>query len=465
MKIYHIGLDFGTYQSKACIYDIDTSEHEFFKFPSNHSFFLSSRVAEKSDGRFEYGEAQSTAIKNEYYYFKIASAEDDEFIKDCTPEFLSVIYLTFLLFTIKQIYYQRNEKREVGGGLLSSLLSRQKKDNVIKFTIQMGIPTEWSQEKNLKRKRKFENILMLAEMLQLKYKTLNSFLEISKSQLINDIKDLHNSNSYTFSSKQIFEEKLNDLGLSVYPETAAGLYFILETKQLLPGYYAIMDIGGGSTDLSFFRIEANKKIAYLASESYIMAANNVYAEFAKNEHSVDVLRRAEEDIQKTITNGSWTGNQSIRIALRKVNESLDKIVYKLFHKRVYHFSQGMVKKYKDQPIILYGGGALLPVINEGSVMIHDNGNKTSLTMPITYMNKDKINKYTSIINILPSDDSWKKDFVMLVVALGLSYRKSNTTAIWLKEYHSTDGDTRKNLIPHPVNEGMFIYDVLNSKWN
>ena len=485
MKEYNIGLDFGTYQSKACVYDLDRREHEFFKFPSNQSFFLASRVAEKDGGLFEYGNGKANISKKEYHYFKIAAAEDDEFISetfgnskkessfykfnefnDCTPEFLSVIYLTYLLFTIKESYYKSNEKNGSGRGLIGGLLARQKNAEKIKFTVQMGIPTEWSQEKNLKRKRKFENILMLAEMLQLKYNTLSSFLEIPKHQLINDIKALYNSNSYTFDSKEAFDAKLNDLGISVYPETAAGLYFILETKQLLPGYYAIMDIGGGSTDLSFFRIERDKKIAYLASESYMMAANNVYAQYAQNELSVVALRAAEEDIQESIKNEKWSKNSDIIKALNKIDENLDKIVYKLFHKRVYHFSQGMVKKYKDQPIILYGGGSLLPILNKGNVMIHDNGNKASLTMPITYMGKDKINKYTTIINILPSDESWKQDFVMLVVALGLSYIKSDTTAIWLKEYHSTDGDSsNNNLVPHPVNEGMFIFDVLNSKWN
>lgn len=482
MKTYHIGLDFGTYQSKACVYDIDRREHEFFRFPSSQSFFLASRVAEKDNGLFEYGNSLSNISKKEYHYFKIAAAEDDEFISetygnartesgyytfnDYTPEFLSVIYLTYLLFTIKESYYKRNEKNDFSGGLIGGLLARKKQADKIRFTVQMGIPTEWSQEKNLKRKRKFENILMLAEMLQLKYNTLSSFLEMPKSQLIIDIKTLYNSNSYDFDSKEAFEAKLNDLGISVYPETAAGLYFILETKQLLPGYYAIMDIGGGSTDLSFFRIETDKKIAYLASESYMMAANNVYAQYAQNELSVSALKIAEEDIKKSIEKGSWSENSEILSALSNVVENLDKIVYKLFHKRVFHFSHSMVNKYKDQPIILYGGGSLLPILDSGRVMIHDNGNRTSLTMPIAYMEKDKINEYTTIINVLPSDESWKRDFVMLVVALGLSYIKSDTTAIWLKEYHSSDADSENNnLVPHPVNEGMFIFDVLNSKWN
>ena len=212
MKTYHIGLDFGTYQSKACVYDVDKNEHEFFRFPSNQSFFLPSRVAEKNDGCFEYGNDKTRLPRKEYHYFKIAAAEDDEFISetygnssitssfykfneynDCSPEFLSVIYLTYLLFTIKESYQSQNNKKVPGTGLIGRLLSRQNEENSSKFTIQMGIPTEWSQEKNLFRKRKFENILLLAEVLQKKYKNLAYFLHVPKSQLIKDIKEIYES--------------------------------------------------------------------------------------------------------------------------------------------------------------------------------------------------------------------------------------------------------------------------------
>ena len=191
MKTYHIGLDFGTYQSKACVYDLERNEHEFFRFPSNQSFFLPSRVAEKSDGCFEYGDNRTSLPQKEYHYFKIAAAEDDEFISetygnskantgfykfneynDCSPEFLSVIYLTYVLYTIKESYHSPNEKKVPGTGLIGRLFSRQIDEIKIKFTVQMGIPTEWSQEKNLFRKKKFENILLLTEILQKKYKKL-----------------------------------------------------------------------------------------------------------------------------------------------------------------------------------------------------------------------------------------------------------------------------------------------------
>ncbi len=48
-------------------------------------------------------------------------------------------------------------------------------NNKVRFTTRVGIPTEWSQKNNLKRKRKFENILFLTEKLQEIYQTVNDF--------------------------------------------------------------------------------------------------------------------------------------------------------------------------------------------------------------------------------------------------------------------------------------------------
>jgi hypothetical protein len=123
----------------------------------------------------------------------------------------------------------------------------------------------------------------------------------------------------------------------------------------------------------------------------------------------------------------------------------------------------MVSNYSDQPIIIYGGGVYLPKINEGRIEIHDSGNQVSLDV-VTYIEKQKIERYAAIINILPKDESWKEHFPLLVVALGLSYIKPSISADWFddEQYNARDGDERVE-VPHPVNEGFYIYDVLSSR--
>jgi len=124
----------------------------------------------------------------------------------------------------------------------------------------------------------------------------------------------------------------------------------------------------------------------------------------------------------------------------------------------------MVSKYCNQPIILYGGGARLPVLNSGKIMIHDNG-CISINIDHTYLEKDDIERFTSIINIIPYDQSWRTDFSLLVVALGLSYIKPVSSAEWFNtsEYNWKDGSNPQE-VQHPFNEDCYIYDVLNSKF-
>jgi hypothetical protein len=152
-----------------------------------------------------------------------------------------------------------------------------------------------------------------------------------------------------------------------------------------------------------------------------------------------------------------------------VNQTLDRLTYKLFNRRVFYFKNGVRTTYNEQPIILYGGGSKLPGIDSGRILIHDNGNRTSLNIPLTLLEKQPIDRYTSIVNVLPADGTWKKDIALLVVALGLSYVKPDSFANWFgeDEYHAKDGPKwqTNHVIAHPYNEDYFIYNVLASKWS
>ncbi len=479
MRKYNIGLDFGTYQSKACVLNLQTEEHEFFTFP-NGTFFLPSKVFLRDDGKLEYGNSKSSDIREGYSYFKIASAEDEEFHTETydkknidsnsyhynqfgsyTPEFLSVLYLTYVIQIIKEAYYGSAQRKVQKGGLISKFFQKEEKE--LRFTIKLGIPTEWSQNKNIKRKRKFENILLLSELLQKKYLTSTSFLDVTAEKLISDVQTIQGS--YNFSDKKSFEDALNDIGISVYPETAAGLTFVVKTGQLIPGSYAIMDIGGGSSDISFFSVLSGYKIRYLASESYMMAANDVYRKFALNVDSITDLQQAEVKVRTLIVSNAWKNDDVLKGALNEVEENLDRIVYRLFNKRVYAFDRRILQKYNDQPIVLYGGGARLPILKEGKIKIHDNGGTMSILTNVTYLEKQGIGRNTSNIKILPNKRFWENDFALLVVALGLSFIHSPGDADWFTDESYRPNDiTDSNLTSHPFNEGYFIFNVLARKF-
>ena len=125
----------------------------------------------------------------------------------------------------------------------------------------------------------------------------------------------------------------------------------------------------------------------------------------------------------------------------------------------------MTNSFSEQPIIIYGGGCKLPIIDSGEILIHDNGNPSSITIPLTYLQKQKISKFSSLITIKPSDKSWDPDFPLLAVALGLSFIKPTSSAEWFneKDYKTHDYDST-NVVAHPANEDCYVFDVINSKW-
>lgn len=472
MKRFHIGLDFGTYQTKICIYSLDEDKHTFLRF--DNSYFLKSRVALKENGTFDYGNTSVGDYIDEFFYFKIASAEDDDFrvssklstsgiysfyTQTFSAEFLSTIFLSYVIFVINDYLKKTYAVTQKTGGLIGRLLDRKKADNVeIEYSIELGIPTEWSQEKNYLRRRKFESILIIATHLHKKFNSKDDFLAKKYPELSEMILDIYSQ--LKIKSRAEFEDKLNELKLKVFPETAAGLSFIQLTKQLMKGYYAILDIGGGSSDISFFMIDSSNKIKYLASESFLVASNNVFLEVASGAKKSKDLEIAEKSVLTKIQDGKWKNNTKLYNALNSVNKKLDDVIYVLFNKRVYGYDQNMTSKFKDRRLIIYGGGANLPILNQGSVLIHDNGNPYSLTIPQTYLIKDLLSEFSSGINILPEDNSWKEHFSILAVSLGLSFLKSPDNADWLDltDYKSKNFDDRSEGM-HPFNEGYFFYKV------
>ena len=152
---------------------------------------------------------------------------------------------------------------------------------------------------------------------------------------------------------------------------------------------------------------------------------------------------------------------SLENSLKKVSKLLSKRIYRLFNKRVHRFDKySMAKQYMDQPIILYGGGSRLPYINSDEIIIHDNGNRMSLNINRTIIEKVEIERFVNNVNIESTDNSWKSEFYLLVVALGLSYVKHESHAEWFDESNYINRDVdRGELIQHPFNEDCYIYDV------
>ena len=327
MAKYTIGLDFGTSQTKVCVHNIDNDIREFILF-DNNTFFLPSLITKNSKNQFRYGDENEEGIK--YRYFKMAAAEDPELIQvtneniegkiekgklsdfekystnfDIIPEILVILYLTHIILYIKNKYDIKNEP-QVGNFLRTFLTT--KKNTANEYSINLGIPTEWNNPNHIKRKIKFQSLLLTASILADKMETKDKFLRATESELINSINSINKSNldEYIDTKNSILKDGINELlrkkCLSVFPESAAGINYLLKTKRLADGAYATLDIGAGTSDIAIFQVFNNNLNYYYCSESVEIAANDFYREYAreilsKTEISFDEIKHFEDQLK------------------------------------------------------------------------------------------------------------------------------------------------------------------------
>jgi len=491
MANYVIGLDFGTYQTKVCINHLDSNpqQYEFFKFKADveESFFFLSKVFYLKDNTFRYGYYNGDDVLNEFNYFKIASAEDERFklvsninkpvynyggsFGEFSPEFLSVIFITNILLTVKQHFNSSVNSTSIPRkGLFSRLRRIKEVSNT--FSVRLGIPTEYSKKVNLLRRKKFETILLISEMLQEKADySLTTFQALTKIELYESISTILNElNRPDTNLEKLMNE---DYRISVYPESAAGLLYFAKSGKLDTGIYAAIDIGGGTSDISFFNVQPDKKIMYLASESFLTACNNIYIDYIGGSNvNLQQISEAEKKIIELISKKEWDDDKKYRNSIKNVKLLIEGRLKYLFNNSV--FSQlGYINPNnirfacEGKPCLIYGGGISHPWIsNWGGIMIYDGGISASLfNGNYTYMDTKNVTAYIPDQSQI-KNKNWEKYFSLMIVAFGLSYLHHKDHNYWDDhDYKSIQLKEILEEVPHPRNEGMYIYNVLERRWN
>ena len=453
-----IGLDFGTSQTKICIVNTDNNIREFLKF-ENDSFFLPSLVVLKSDHTFSYGDENEVGIK--YRYFKMAAAEDvdliqitnedlygnlpsnniDEFrkyssVSDIKPEVLVVLYLTYIFLYVKK------KKKAVSQSSITGLLgrlSRNAQSNENEYSINLGIPTEWNNPSHIKRKIKFESLLLTVFELSNKFEDLDQFIKTKSNVLFEHITKINNDNVKQIlnnTNSDLLNEWLIKYKLSVFPESAAGINYLLKTKRLQNGAYATIDIGAGTTDIAIFKVENNKLSFYYCSESTSIASNDFYKEYAKKINnretiSFDEIKKVESDIRK---NSDIDTNLSL-LARRFVRDGIEFAIRKTFYRKYFIIlyqqdrftALNVLNKINDKPIIVFGGGANIKGLSSSNYCFYKGSN------PLGQNNRcfeaKPITDYVPQVQIIDNNDSIQKDINLLILALGLTYVDKNANFI------------------------------------
>lgn len=483
-----VGLDFGTYQTKVCVnYQKagQTPVFEFINFGSTEepNLFLPSILNILEDGRVAAGDVDNS-VKS-YHYFKIASAEDKAFrgisgldvnnvhydldrFDSISPEVLSIIFLAHTIGIIKR-RFKESQKASESFTKKDSFLGKyldvnNQKEDSINFYYQIGIPTEWSGEKNRWRRRKFEQMLYLADDI-IRIHSYDFFESLSLDKILEVVK-FH----YEIVKRKLKYSSWNDLlnggSVSAFPETAAGLTYLVKTEKIGEGYYLALDIGGGSSDISFFRVHANRTFEYLASESFLIASNDVYEEY-KNADLNQLRSKTTEELQKELHNKGrheLDKDQIYKQAYKLTMKKLSKKIKRIYNERVYwHFRETVANQnFNDQSCFLYGGGSLLHRPSKGignlmeKILLHDQGAELNLNATRTYAQVEKIIEMDIPHQVKP--DGWKSNLPLLIVPLGLSYIQPDQTYDWNDTlYQPGEGFNY-------IDDDPGIYDMFRRRW-
>ena len=396
MDEIRVGLDFGTHQTKICVSRIPDEghgvpEYEFFRFADQkgvEQYFIPSVVQINKDNTLSYGyvnpmeekdrkpmprlevvkltDIDNIEDKVEELYLEYSAGEDDEeegktvleemlrkkceidkstykertenaqakydeeisaynreknlfrYFKQATfaeypweckiqPEILCIWYIAYILFLLEDKYPEG-------------------------FAINMGVPTD---DKDYSQKQKLATRILLTayHLVEEEYQDLRAFLKENVSVLIAKTVLL------PFSEEEKEYNRIN-----IFPEAYASLIGLTSKGKLSEGMSINADIGGGTTDISFFIVKNRTPQIYKYWS--IPRGLNYLAELSGFDYS-------EKDFVKNV-------HQDI---IDKFNRKKLEIIYNLevqlveLVRRIGILRSNLFQALKDRIVVYNGGGS------------------------------------------------------------------------------------------------------------
>lgn len=228
-----VGLDFGTHQTKVCIEDKQGVEthYKFLKFEDLNGrrlYTLPSVIYIDDSGLIQYGFAPEGKKFKVIRYFKQAVFRnyDSPNMKLWEAAYYTIWYLSYILFELEEEYGQD-------------------------FTIQMGAPTDSARLDDAKA--------ITVTLIVSAYRLVEEVFKNDKEKFLKS-----NYNQLLKLTKVVrYSDKIkDDFGLLVFPEAYACLKPMVGRGKVSTGMSLIIDIGGGTTDISFFTIENGQPQVY-----------------------------------------------------------------------------------------------------------------------------------------------------------------------------------------------------------
>lgn len=330
-----VGLDFGTHQSKLCVERKDGAElgYSFFKFPDTRGvlkYTLPSIIQINSNGLMDYGYVNKKSDGKIVRYFKQATFTTSN--KDLTKEdatLYSIWYLAYILFDLEDKFGQD-------------------------FTIQMGVPTDGS-HLDTQRQLAVSILLSAYNLVEVIFANdKNNFLQTP----VDVLEDMTEIIPYS-------KDKKEEYGILVFPEAYACLMPLVSTSKISGGMSLMVDIGGGTTDISFFTIEEDKRNPKNNKlRVYDFKSINKGLNFLTNASLLSDNERTDSNIK----NSSELVTSAINIFKGDINNicsSLRGRLYKEFKIQGDLPDESFDRALKNRPIVYTGGGSSFSILRQG----------------------------------------------------------------------------------------------------
>lgn len=266
-----------------------------------------------------------------YRYFKIATfSKRYDWKQKISPKIISAWYLTFVLFHLYEKYEETSP-------------------------VQMGIPQSISDKAfSDVQIKNAEDVFYQALKLYRHFCSLQEFLKAKVDELLE------------LTTFETFEPDYDkDPGLLMLPEAFASLVPITREGKISQGMTLLLDIGGGSTDISLFNVIPKRDKEYLPNIAHIISyhhgLNHVFRMYS-NDHigvSIEDARAMFEKYPEKLT-------PYVQEFESNIVKLIDTDIYRPLMKAaeecgadVKRFSLDLIKR----PVIFTGGGGVYEVFH------------------------------------------------------------------------------------------------------
>ena len=253
--------------------------------------------------------------RNVFRYFKQATLAEYPWEGKLDPKILCVWYLTYIIFLLEERFG-------------------------VEFSINLGVPAD---DKTYIQKKQLG-----VQILKSAYYLVEKVYHNNISSFLNETIDSLMRKTILFAYS---DEDKEDYNINVFPEAYASLIGLTSRGKLSEGMSINADIGGGTTDISFFIISGGVPRIYKywsipCGLNYIAERSGFsYSEgnFMNKAHKdvIDKFNKKKEDLVYNLV-------QELITLLRKSNTGIDK--------------SNLNAALRDRILVYNGGGSTYPII-------------------------------------------------------------------------------------------------------